>query len=185
MSANISQDLHLKLLFPIELTDPVLDRVKDLVVKTWSENEVQRSGKYLLVRLFNLPVDRIVEIREEIWSSAQHILTHGQDGDLLSTLLDRHPKLQGHPRFSSVLSAFDNLARIIAEVEGSSRHVTLASPEGIGDDNTNALQARADFRKKATEQPRVNIPDTKPVKPDIPEVYREEGKHRDGQVFTS
>jgi len=130
---------------------------------------------------------------------------HGKDSDILQQLLERHPSLKDSPEVHRAIGAFDNMLRVIEEVEKSEddprvivkkqaaeRHGFELAPERLASKKSGIqIPNRHDHRKRALKgQNPDQVEEAKKAKDPspVPPVYKQvmgSGKPSggDGNVF--
>lgn len=124
---------------------------------------------------------------------------HGKDSDLFNELLKRHPNLKEHPQFNRVVGAFDNLRRIVGEVENNESvpvKVEMSRREREGydpdisrlvapDSVDKPVQSRIDHRLRAlVGQNTDQTPVEQVITDTMPEYYRDKLRKADTESNT-
>lgn len=153
-----------------------------------------------------------VDLKTKVIQEVVLLAEHGPNADLLDKLLDRHPGLRTHPQLTNVVSAFENLNRVLDTViatDTNAMKAELQRREGLELDPEDLVHSgatkrtlnqvdRASFRDQArlgaTEEQQKAAP-VPPEQAPIPDVYRkiseaqkakgggEKGPANDGNIF--
>lgn len=134
------------------------------------------------------PVENHIAIKKTVANQLAMLSEHGPHAGILKALLDKHPELKTHPKFSSVLGAFENLNGVLKTVLEDKSNRTVAEinrreVEGIelepeDFESTKVLnkgmtkEERAQFREQSilgntAEQRKLGSPS-----PEVPEIYK-------------
>lgn len=170
-------------------------KVKELIPKVaayWSipTYNMDLGVKCIVVELHGIDMAKASAVKNDVVQKIVLLAEHGPDGDLLDTLLARHPELKSHPKFSGLLGAFENLNGVIKDILSDKSNQTVAEiqrrqAEGIElqpEDLTSSgphkramsVEERQQFRTAAIRGQTDEQKLPKPVQeePQIPEIYK-------------
>ena len=198
----------------VQFSDEFISRVKGAmedIHKKYGERvvHVTKTGNALFIAFGVHPSNRIdyPALYDDVMDTLVVLSEHGTDSDILQQLLERHPKLKESPEVHRAVGAFDNMLRVIEEVEQSeddprtlvkkqtaARGGMVLSPQRLKSKTTGIqIPDRTDHRKRAMKgQNPDQLEEAKQAKPSspVPPVYQQVidkstgGSVNDGNVFS-
>jgi len=208
---NVTQGItfHVEPMNGVQFGDNYIKRVEAamaVLANKYGFKVVQQHATTKLFIAFSVPQYQVdfEALCRDVHDELTILAEHGKDSDILNQLIDRHPSLRSSPHTSRAVQAFDNLVRVIEEVEESesdprtvvikekaAREGTPLSPNRFaGAKVNNVMIDRKEHRRRAmlgqnpdqVEQSKRGKPEA-PVPPVYAGVVKTQAGGGDGNIF--
>ena len=111
----------------LEFGQQFLDKISDtikLIAESYRATSFQcvPNKKEVRMEFTNVALAMARKLKDEVMRKVTLLAEHGPNVDILNAFLDRYPELCAHPDLNNIVGAFENLNRVLQDVQKDSRN---------------------------------------------------------------